>query len=300
MRDQKKTERNGPCICGSGKKYKKCCGRNHGEGGLSEHVPIKPGICNFECAVDCAGQCCGGATVITIDEIGRLYDVFPITVGFRKYIPVDAGHEAFLEAIGTKSGGSFMVGDFIAGNWRATRCELLGNDNLCGLHREGRKPAQCSLVPFCAIYPVERQDAVFMEQKKTAFSRCAGFRAADDTSVVVWRDGKFTDKLYGAAFSAFQSGLLRQKPFMAKILRELKRQTVFREFLRGSGILEAAIPGNMLFDLLDAAGVPAGARSNYIDRQKELFVRELQKSEKPVAVFADSIETARRIQEEGR
>ena len=299
MRDQKKTERNGPRACGSGKKYKKCCGNNPNSSSLSEQVLLKPGICNFECAVDCAGQCCGGATVITIDEIGRLYDVFPITVGFRKYIPADAGHEAFLEAIGTRNGGHFIVGDFIAGNWRTARCALLGNDNLCGLHMEGRKPAQCSLVPFCAIYPEERQDAVFIEQKKTAFSRCGGFRAHNDTSAVVWRDGSFTGKLYRAAFSAFRSGLLRQKPFMMKILGELKRQNVFREFMRGSGVLESAIPGNMLVDLLDAAGVPAEARINYIDRQKELFVLQLRKTEKTIAVFADSIETLRKIQEEG-
>ena len=300
MKDQKKTERNGPCSCGSGKKYKKCCGINHGEDGFSEQVPLKLGSCNFECSIDCAGQCCGGATVITIDEIGSLYDVFPITVGFRKYLPVDAGHEAFLEAIGTKTGGHFIAGDFIAGNWRARRCALLGNDNLCKLHKEGRKPIQCSLVPFCAIYPEERQDAVFMEQKKTAFSRCRGFRSPDDMSGVVWRDGKFTDKLYGTAFSAFRSGLLHQKPFMMKILNELKRQKVFHEFLRGTGILEAAIPVNLLFDLLDAAGITVESRSIYIDRQRELFVRELKTSEKPVAVFSDSIETVRRIKEEGR
>ena len=86
---------------------------------------------------------------------------------------------------------------------------------------------------------------------------------------------------------------------MMKILGELKRQNVFREFMRGSGVLESAIPGNMLVDLLDAAGVPAEARINYIDRQKELFVLQLRKTEKTIAVFADSIETLRKIQEEG-
>jgi hypothetical protein len=295
-----KLERNTLCPCGSGKKYKRCCGSLAPSDVTSEDVFLTAGVCNFECAVDCASWCCSGATMITIDEIGKLYDVFPITVGFRKYIPVDAEHEIFLEALGIGTGRHFIVGDFIAGNWRSRRCAVLGKDNLCGLHKEGRKPIQCSLVPFCAIYPEERQDAVFMEQKKGAFSRCRGFRSSDETSCEVWRNGKFIDRHYGTAFAEFRSGLLRQKPFMMKILCELKRQAVFSDFLRGGGILEAAIPGYLLYDLLEAAGIPADHRRDFVAKQKELFIREVQCSEKPIAVFEDCLIIAGRIQDESK
>ena len=294
-----KPERNTPCPCGSGKKYKRCCG-GPSSADVPSEVLLTPGVCNFACAVECAGWCCGGATMITIDEIGKLYDVFPITVGFRKYLPVDAEHEIFLEAIGIGTGRHFIVGDFIAGNWRSRRCAVLGEDNFCGLHKEGRKPLQCSLVPFCAIYPEERQDSVFIEQKKGAFSRCRGFRSPDETSSEVWRNGKFTDKQYGTAFSEFRSGLLRQKPFMMKILRELKKQAAFSDFLKGGGILEAAIPGDLLFDLLDAAGIPADHHGDFIDRQKELVIREARSSEKSIAVFEDCLRIVGRIQSESR
>jgi len=295
-----KPERNTPCPCGSGKKYKRCCGSPSSADVPSEQVILTPGVCNFDCVMECASWCCGGATMITIDEIGKLYDVFPITVGFRKYIPINAEHEIFLEAIGIGTGGHFIVGDFIAGNWRSRRCAVLGGDNLCGLHKEGRKPIQCSLVPFCAIYPEERQDSVFMEQKKGAFSRCRGFQCSGEASYEVWRNGKFTDRHYGTAFSDFRSGLLRQKPFMMKILHELKRQAVFKDFLRGGGILEAAIPGFLLFDLLDAAGIAVAHRQSFIDRQKELVIREVQSSEKSIAVFEDCLIIAGRSQDEGK
>jgi hypothetical protein len=134
-----------------------------------------------------------------------------------------------------------------------------------------------------------------MEQKKSAFSRCRGFRAPDELSSEVWRNGKFTDKQYGTAFSEFRSGLLRQKPFMMKILRELKKQSVFSDFLKGGGILETAIPGDLLFDILDYAGVPADRRSDFINRQKELIDREVRASEKSIAVFGDCLRISERI-----
>jgi len=246
-------------------------------------------MCNFECAIDCAASCCGGATMITIDEIKRLYHDFPITVGFRKYAPLDENHEVFLEAIGLRSRGEFIVGDFVAGNWRNRRCTMLGDDNLCRLHKEGRKPAQCSLVPFCAVYPEERQDAVFMEQSRSAFSRCRGFRSADERSCEVWKSGKFTDERYAAAFAGYRSSLLRQKPFMMKMLKDLKKQSVFSSFLRGKGILEAAVPADMLIDLFDAAGIPEEDRGDFVAAQLELCRRELQSAEKRIEVYRDCV-----------
>lgn len=257
---------------------------------------LKQVTCNFKCVSECAGRCCGGATMITIDEIAKLHDVFPITVGFRKYAPADESHEAFLEAVGSRSGKGFIVGDFIAGNWRNDRCPQLGADNLCKLQSEGRKPYQCSIVPFCAVYPEERQDAVFASQRQAAFRKCSGYLAYHENEDVVWKSGRFVQAEYAEAFSRFRSGMLRQAGFMRKILGELKKQSSFSNFLRGDGILETAIPGYLLFDLLDAAGPVAGSRDDYIRRQRELCLHELQYSGNPVAVFEDCIGTFKTLQ----
>jgi len=87
---------------------------------------------------------------------------------------------------------------------------------------------------------------------------------------------------------------------MLRILRELKRQATFPDFMRGEGILEAAIPEYLLYDILDAAGIPADQRCDFIDRQKELVIREVQSSEKPITVFDDCLIIASRIQDESR
>jgi len=251
--------------------------------------------CYFKCVSECAGKCCGGATMITIDEIVKLYDKFPITVGFRKYEPVDEGHEAFLEAVGTRHGRSFIVGDFIAGNWRKCRCSQLGSDNLCILHKEARKPFQCSIIPFCAVYPEERQDAVFASQKETAFKQCGGYMPFNETEHVVWKAGQFVSPEYADAFRSFRSGMLKQAGFMKKLLAELRRQSIFSRFLAGNGILEVAIPGHMLFDLLDAAGLEAGRRDDFISRQRELCLQELRSSGSHAAVFEDSVVEAKKL-----
>ena len=261
---------------------------------------LKKGTCNFKCVSECAGKCCGGATMITIDEIAKLYDVFPITVGFRKYGPADEGHEAFLEAVGSRSGKVFIVGDFIAGNWRKGLCSQLGADNLCKLHTEGRKPYQCSIVPFCAVYPEERQDAVFASQRETAFKQCGGYMTYHETEDAVWKSGRFVQPDYAEAFSCFRNGMLRQAGFMRKILAELKKQPVFTSFLRGNGILEAAIPGYLLFDLLDSAGLTAEGREDFIRAQRDRCLRELQSSGKHVAVFEDCIVTLKTLQASAR
>ena len=257
---------------------------------------LKQGTCNFKCVSDCAGRCCGGATIITIDEIAKLYGVFPITVGFRKYEPADEGHEAFLEAVGNRSGKVFIVGDFIAGNWRKDRCSQLGADNLCKLHAEGRKPYQCSIVPFCAVYPEERQDAVFASQREGAFRQCGGYMTYHETEDAVWKSGRFVQPDYAEAFRRFRSGMLRQAGLMMRILAELKKQPVFSGFLRGNGILEAAIPGYLLFDLLDVAGLASGRREDFIRVQRDLCLCELQSSGKHGAVFEDCIVTFKTVQ----
>lgn len=248
-----------------------------------------PGICNFECVRECAGKCCGGATMITIDEIANLYDLFPITIGFRKYAPVEALHEAFLEAAGIRAGGAFIIGDFIAGNWRKPRCPQLGRDNLCGLQSAGKKPSQCSLVPFCAVYPEEVQDAILYSQREGAFRHCKGYKPLHETENAVWKKGRFVDPSYGEAFRRYRSGLMRQRPFMQKILDQLKRQDVFPKFLRGSGMLEVAIPGNMLVELLASAGLTGEKMRDFADRQSELCLSEIRNPETKAPVFGDAL-----------
>ncbi len=294
-----KTERNAPCPCSSGKKYKRCCGaaasgkkgpllspRNAPEGGRT---------CNFACRMDCSEWCCTGATVITVEEFKKCFDVFPITVGFRKYAPVSPGHKDFLNAVGMESGEHYIVGDFIAGNWRRKRCMALNHDNLCGLHREGRKPLQCLIVPFCALYPEDKQDAVFAGQKTNKFARCSGFKAGDEAGLAVWRDGKFTDGTYRDAFYLFRKGLERQKPFMQGILEGLKEQNVYRDFLKGEGILETFIPMSLLFDVLEAGGLPVEDYYSFLKEQIRLCSDELSQEKAPGRVFEDYLEELRKI-----
>lgn len=238
--------------------------------------------------------------MITIDEIAKLYDVFPITVGFRKYAPVDESHEAFLEVVGSRSGRVFIAGDFIAGNWQKDRCLQLGLDNLCKLHSEGRKPYQCSIVPFCAVYPEERQDAVFASQREASFRQCGGYLKYHEAQDVVWRSGRFIQPEYAEAFRRFRSGMMRQAEFMRRILSELKKQPVFSSFLQGNGILEAAIPGYLLLDLLDAAGLVGESREEFMNMQRALCLRELQSSDKHVAIFQDYIVTIKTLQTSDR
>ena len=146
-----------------------------------------------------------------------------------------------------------------------------------------------SLVPFCAVYPEERQDAVFASQKQAAFRKCSGYLAYHETEDVVWKSGRFVRSDYAEAFSRFRSGMLRQAEFMRKILGELKKQPSFSRFLRGDGILETAIPGYLLFDLLDAAGLASASREDFVRRQRAFCLRELQYSGERVAIFEDCV-----------
>ncbi|HMK60035.1 MAG TPA: hypothetical protein VK452_02680 [Dissulfurispiraceae bacterium] len=255
-------------------------------------------ICNFKCVSECAAKCCGGATMITIDEIVRLYDAFPITIGFRKYAPLDEGHEAFLEAIGTRLGKFYIVGDFIAGNWRKNRCSRLGSDNLCTLQKEGRKPYQCTIMPFCAIYPEEKQNIVFLSQHESAFRKCSGYAPGSETENVIWKDGRFVSAQYSEAFSRFRRGMLKQSGFMNNLLGELRKQTVFSRFLLGDGILETAIPTHMIVQLLNLAGLEKNLQDDFARRQRAFCLEELRYSDQRIAVFEDSIIAFKGLQNE--
>ena len=126
-----KAGRNASCVCGSGKKSKNCCGSlplNGTRITLSGSFQEKTFGIWFSCVTSCAEFCCGGATLATIEEIKQCYDVFPITLAFRKYRPIDEEHRDFLDAAGMRSGRNYIVGDFVAGNRYAARCILLARD----------------------------------------------------------------------------------------------------------------------------------------------------------------------------
>jgi hypothetical protein len=295
-----KVERNAPCPCGSGKKFKKCCGHQTAIAGGPETCGITPAgksICNFECTKGCSESCCTGATLITIEEIGKCYDTFPITVGFRKYTPMNSGHEAFLNEIGMESGNHFIVGDFVAGNWRRKRCMALDSKNLCRLHREGRKPLQCRIVPFCAIYPEDRQDIVFVEQKGTKFSGCKGFKPAGETDFTVWQDGMFTNGEYRDAFYGYRRGLAKQKHIMQRILDELKEQKGYSDFLKGEGILETFIPVSILFEVLEVGELPIDEYYSFLREQSRLCQHELMMEKNESPVLKDYLMTLNKIAE---
>lgn len=243
----------------------------------------------FQCVQTCAEVCCTGATMLTIDEIRPLYRHFPITAAFRKYTPADSSHRDYLDTIGERIGEHYVIGDFIAGNWRRKRCTMLSSTKLCRLHDAGTKPMQCRIVPFCAVYPEDWQPVVLAEQHMGAFRGCKGFRAGEQQKHEVWKTGIITDEEVRTAFYRYRDGMARQHGFMQAILDELKQQPAFPRFLAGSGMLEAAIPGPMIFAVLKAAGLREEEYPAYVLSQAALCQRELE-SRTPSLVFQDSVQ----------
>jgi Fe-S-cluster containining protein len=235
----------------------------------------------------CAEYCCGGATLITIDEISGCYDLFPISVGFRKHTPLDTLHRDLLDAVGVAWSGRFIVGDFIAGNRRIARCLALSDKNLCSLHGTDKKPAQCRLVPFSGLYPEERQDVLFAEQRRGRFAKCRGFVGPDVEEHVVWKEGRFADQAYRRAYYDFQQGALKQAPLMREILEGMRGQEGYEQFLGGEGILEVAMPASLLPRVLDEAGVPRGEHQSYAEAQWRLCRRESVRTDGRNAVLED-------------
>ncbi len=287
-----KVPRNAVCPCGSGLKYKKCCGTRTGLGKRSATAVghhAKPRECAFACRGECAEVCCGGATLITIDEIRNCYEVFPVSVGFRKYTPLDELHRDLLNTLGERCGGRFVVGDFIAGNRYASRCAALSSDGLCSLHGTEKKPAQCRLVPFSALYPEARQDILFAEQRRTKFSRCRGFAGAEGGECVVWREGRFEDLAYRRPYYDYQRGALKQAPLMREILEVMKGQEAYEKFLGGEGILEMPIPAGLLPRVLHMAGFQSEEYPRYIETQWRLCRKESAREDAENPALGDCV-----------
>ncbi len=246
------------------------------------------GVSVFSCVTTCADVCCSGATMLTIDEIARLYSYFPITVGFRKYTPFDAAHRDFLDTVGEQFGPIYVVGDFIAGNWRRKRCSMLMVNHHCRLQNIERKPLQCQIVPFCAVFPEAAQQKVLVEQQAGPFRKCRGFAAGVDSGGIVWDAGRIVNEDMREPFYRYREGMVRQRGFLQAILDGLKRQPSFQRFLRGPGMLEAAIPASMLPELLSAAGMKREHYDDFIAAQGKLYRRELELAPE-AAVFSDGL-----------
>lgn len=233
------------------------------------------GVCSFLCEKDCSNVCCNGATLITIEEIKEFYDIFPIYIGFRKYSHMNKEHKIFLKNIGGEIDDYYIIGDFIAGNRFRKTCMALDEDKLCRLQKEGRNPLQCRIVPFCAIYPEDRQGVIFEQQRKTKFANCEGYKKATETDTIVWKDGTFTDPSIRDAFFDFQRGLSKQSRFMKEILLAIYREDFFKDFLEGEGVLEIPIPIPILFNLLEEAGFSDEESLQFIISQAKICHKEL-------------------------
>jgi hypothetical protein len=107
----------------------------------------------------------------------------------------------------------------------------------------------------------------------------------------VWRAGKFTDPSIAEAFSHYQWGLERQRPFMREILNEIEPQDVFSEFLAGEGILEVPIPMALIFNILDAADFAQEQSHAFISAQWKLCQDELSGQKTQNAVLEDYLKT---------
>lgn len=221
---------------------------------------------------------------MTAEEVKQLYSVFPITIGFRKYRPVNEGHLRLLEAFGLNMGSFFIVGDFIAGNWRAARCRALGKGRLCYLHSQGLKPIQCVVVPFCAIFPEDIQHLVIAQRRQETFSRCEGFKP---DSAVVWSEGSFINTRYREAFYRYQQALMYQRDFMVKALKAMRGNLAYRRFLQGEGILEMPISAGILDDFSAITGLSGQEVGRFITAQRQLYIREAEI--KGESIFADAL-----------
>ncbi len=232
-------------------------------------------ICSFLCEKDCSNVCCNGATLITIDEIKDFYEIFPIYIGFRKYSPLSKEHRAFLKNIGGEIDDYYIVGDFIAGNRFKKSCIALDEDHLCKLHKEGRKPLQCRIVPFCAIYPEDMQDIIFGQQRQTKFAKCEGYKEKAEVDTTVWKQGSFSEDSLRDAFFDFQRGLNKQSQFMKEILLSIYKENYFKDFMEGEGVLEMPIPVPILFNVLEDAGFSDKESLHFIISQAKICKKEL-------------------------
>ncbi len=218
----------------------------------------------FQCITTCSSVCCGGATIITLPEINKLYKIFPITIGFRKIYPVNDTHRDYLKELTFSYKSFYIIGDFIAGNRFRAKCRMLKN-SLCSIHND-LKPLQCRTVPFSITFPEEMQDLVIRERRSKAFRKCEGFK---ENFPVIW-DGSFLENSLKTAFYTLRDNFSAQRELMEKIFVSLEKNPFFVKFiLFPDGFLEIPIPSEFFETLL------IDNMAEFIKSQRQLFIGEI-------------------------
>lgn len=236
----------------------------------------------FECVIQCSSACCGGATILTLKEIEKLYRFFPITIGFRKIYPFNLAHQTYIEDFAIKYKNSYIIGDFIGGNRLKKRCRML-KDSLCSLHGKF-KPLQCQLIPFSVTFPEELQALVIAEKRKGAFRACKGFH---ENAPVIWH-GEFTDLKLRENFYSLRENLVFQRDIMEKIFLKFENNVFFQKFIQAeSGFFEVPIIADFIDELCNTASIQN--KTDFFKTQKSLFINELTVGGIKNSLFIDAL-----------
>lgn len=242
----------------------------------------------FQCQTECSSLCCGGATIITLEEISVFYKLFPITVGFRKVYPVDSLHANYLSDITFKFKNFFIIGDFVAGNRFRKKCQFLKNA-LCALHNQ-QKPLQCIIVPFSVTFPEEYQDMVIKEKRKGSFKNCDGF---GEVAPIVW-DRTFKDIQLRNNFYKLKEAIRLQVDLMESIFSHLMETPFFTKFIISKdGLLEVPLTEKFLKETFTRASLEN--QTDFIKTQKEMFIRELTTEKFKNSLFIEALNVIDKI-----
>jgi len=236
----------------------------------------------FQCIINCSYICCGGATIVTIKELGKLYRFFPITAGFRKIYPFNSFHKEYLEAFAIKYKSFYIIGDFVAGNRLKKRCRLL-KDSLCSIHGS-LKPLQCNIIPFSVTFPETMQNLVIAEKRRGVFKVCKGFH---DDAPVVW-NGEFTDPKLKENFYNLRENLVFQRHIIEKIFLRFENNVFFQKFIQTeSGFFEVPILTDFIDEICNIALIQN--KTDFLKAQKNLFINELTVGGIKNSLFIDAL-----------
>ncbi len=237
--------------------------------------------------IHCSSACCGGATILTLKEVGTLYSFFPITVGFRKIHPFNSSHKAYIEDFAIKYKHSYIIGDFIAGNRFKKRCKML-RESLCFLHGK-HKPLQCKVIPFSVSFPEELQNLVIAERRKGAFQACKGFHR---DAPLIW-DGEFIDEELKENFHKLRQNLIFQKNIMERIFLGFENNPFFKKFMTAeNGLFETPIMPDFIDEICSIASVD---KSEFIKAQRRLFIKELTVGGIKNSLFIDALNVMEKV-----
>lgn len=236
----------------------------------------------FQCVIHCSSLCCGGATILTLKEIKKLYRFFPVTIGFRKIFPLNSAHKSYIEEIAIKYKNFYIIGDFVAGNRLKKRCQML-KDSLCLIN--SFKPLQCSVIPFSVTFPEELQNLVIAKKRQGAFKFCKGFI---DDSKLVW-DDKFVDKELRENFYKLLENFIFQRDIIEKIFLKFENNPFFKKLIQSEeGLFEVPIISDFIDEICGIASID---KKEFIKFQKSLFVRELTVGGIKNSLFIDALNT---------